>query len=137
MANGIITTAGSKSILNHYLTGTTPTIQMGLIIADPTWAVTTVLGNLTVATFTGYSIQNTASWTTPSPDSNSPPDEVSTANVISWTNSGSSQVIYGWYYYGYDDSVLLGGGLFDATITMTTGLTLSLTPTLQTVTQFT
>ena len=134
MANGIIVDTGKMDMLGFLLDGD-PVINMGLYKNAVTWAHGTLITDITECDFTGYSQMVTGGWSTPALDASF--DAYSTGSVVQWTNTGAtSQSVVGWFYWDVTNAVLIGGGAFDATLTMTVGMTLALTPELQTQSQF-
>ena len=91
---------------------------------------------LTNPTWAGYVTTGTTGWVKNVLDGTF--DEVCTANAITWTNPDptNNYVIQGFYYQDTNSGTYLGGANLDTSVTLSPGMSLVLTPTFQSNSQF-
>lgn len=88
-----------------------------------------VAADFTEATFTGYAAKTLtrSSWTDPVQSGTT---AKTTYPELTWSNSGSSQTIYGYYVVGATSGTLIFAEALDAAYAMATGSSFNLTPEL-------
>lgn len=91
----------------------------------------------TVATFTGYSDQTLtrsvsgSTWGTPTTSSGVTSSSYNSGTPRTWTNTGSTQTIYGYYLVGVTSTTLILAERFASARTLNSSDTLNLTPRIE------
>lgn len=130
--------AGEAKVLNGAVTAENLSLRLYTACATsggvPTSA--TVVGDLTEATFTGYSakaLTGTQTGSTWSAASGTPAQtQYNASSPQSWTATGSYQTILGYYYVGVTSSTFYGAEAFASSIVLSSGQpSMTLIPTLK------
>ncbi len=135
MANAIILDQ-FKSFVNSLIL-TNCNISMDLYTdAGIVWTHNFDPSTLTNPAWVGYVTSATTGWVANVLDGTF--DEVCTANAITWTNPDpvANYTILGFYYQDTNSGKYLGGANLDTSVTLSPGMSLVLTPTFQSNSQF-
>jgi hypothetical protein len=106
-----------------------PAWNVGLYINNYTPVQTSVNADFTEATFPGYAQEaiDPSLWTSPTIISNRASMTANSGDPYEFTNSGSSQTIYGYFIYDTTSSLIIGAEKFATSRTINTGDTLEVT----------
>ena len=128
MSNLIVSNEGELVLWGWTLRDTSVTdgIRLKLYKTNVTPSASSTVASFTEADFTGYTSGGVtlarASWTAPSTVSGK---AYSSYADQTWTNSGSSQTIYGYYVTTLDSATLLWAEKFDTPKVVTTTITVT------------
>jgi len=122
----MIVNEGLICLLNDLLNGSSYGLKIKLFINNITPDANTVLGDLTEASFAGYSFISIPSVAYPAPTINGSGQAESDSGTLNWTctsSPGSPQTVYGLYVIMEDTSALkklLFAAAFDTPVVITT-----------------
>lgn len=134
----LVPDVGEVVLLNNLLAGgVLENWTLKLYKTDVTPAEGDTDASYTVADFTGYSNKTltravgAGNWSTPSTNTGTTSSTYNSGTPQSWTLSGSSQTIYGYFVVGATSTTLLFAEKFAASRALSDGDTLELTPYLE------
>lgn len=125
----VVSNAGELLLLSNCLNSTTTpeNLTLKLYKTDVTPTATSVAADFTVCDFTGYSdlTLTRGSWTSPSTVSG---NAETSYTATTFTNSGASQTVYGYYVVGATSGTLYWAEKFATSRTLNTSEALTLSP---------
>lgn len=105
--SGIVPNQSKNDFLQAVISGTAMNgWKLRLFANNATISATTVLADLTEATFTGYAAVTTATWPAPALDGSNRGSSLNTQGQFTPTAGGGSGNIYGWYLTNSGGTVL-------------------------------
>lgn len=127
----VIPDCGGLLLLQWALQSTTTPENLTLKLYTNSYSpiASSVAADFTEATFTGYVAKtlSRATWGNPTQSGTA---AQSLYSQLTWTNTGSSQTIYGIYVVGATSGTLIFAEAFDAAFAASTGSTINYTPAL-------